>query len=118
MAPGSGVFELKTWGHGIRGNTGFPPAIMANGMSPVWSNHDAETGRIAGNTLLNRVDHQVQEIPSADFQSGEAPATETGLEGLGAAVNYRARGHNGAGLAVEVAYEPQYAVTAAGMQVP
>ena len=51
---------------------------MASRMLPVRSDQDAETGRIAENALLNRVYHEVQEIPSANFQAGEAPATVTG----------------------------------------
>ncbi len=83
----------------------------------MWSDCHAESHSIAGNALLNRVYHEVQEIPWVDFQSGEAAATETGLEGLGASVNYPARSDRCVGFAVEVDYEPQYPVTTTGMQV-
>ena len=141
MAPGLGVSDLRTrdlnkcqcepgrgWYGGpcryhlgcAMGNVGsaeFPPAIMASWMLFGWGDHDTKTGRFAENALLSRDYYQVQEIPSADFQSREAPATKTSLQGLRAAINYRARGDSSAGLAVEVIYEPRYGAAAAGMHV-
>ena len=55
MAPGSGVFEVKTRDRGKAGSAGFLSAIMANSMLPIWSDHDTKTGRLAENALVNRV---------------------------------------------------------------